>query len=166
MDPKFVPGISPLARKKKDGHMRYVSGPVGFRFLCAVTVFAVIFSVRPTAGEDLHLLPVAGREEAPQQRVSAQAQAPSPLPADASGPTGCGTWQWANPRPQGNGLYGLTYGANKFVATGEKGTVLTSSNGSEWVVQPATTSRMISSTAWVGTQFMAGVSDEFRSQAP
>jgi len=139
--------------------MRKVTGLSEIGFVRLVAMVMVIFAAAPTSGEDMVLVPLGSRETAPSQPPPTRAPALTAA-ASASGPTGCSGWQWANPRPQGNYLSGLAYGANRFVATGRKGTVLTSSNGTDWQLQPAWTSRSISSTTWVGTQFMATVSDE------
>ena len=42
--------------------------------------------------------------------------------------------QWAirSPLPTGNGIMGISYGNNTFVAVGDSGTILTSSNGTTW----------------------------------
>ena len=44
-------------------------------------------------------------------------------------------WHWRNPLPQGNDLYGITYGNGLFVAVGNKGTILTSSNSVNWTAE-------------------------------
>lgn len=42
-------------------------------------------------------------------------------------------WHWKNPIPQGNALRGVTFGSNKFVAVGDYGTILTSTDlGINW----------------------------------
>ncbi len=42
-------------------------------------------------------------------------------------------WHWKNPIPQGNALHGVSYGSNKFVAVGDYGTILTSTDlGINW----------------------------------
>jgi len=41
-------------------------------------------------------------------------------------------WHWRNPAPQGNTLKGIAHGNGRFVAVGEGGTVLISSNGVDW----------------------------------
>ncbi|MFZ4855437.1 MAG: Ig-like domain-containing protein, partial [Desulfuromonadaceae bacterium] len=42
-------------------------------------------------------------------------------------------WHWKNPIPQGNALRGVSFGSNKFVAVGDYGTILTSSDlGINW----------------------------------
>ena len=41
-------------------------------------------------------------------------------------------WNWRNPKLQGNSLISIAFGQNKFVAVGENGTIVTSSNGQNW----------------------------------
>jgi len=52
-------------------------------------------------------------------------------------------WTWRNPLPQGNRLLSAVYGNGRFVAVGNKGTVLTSPDGIAWTNQPAVTSRIL-----------------------
>src|SRR6266478_562933 len=41
-------------------------------------------------------------------------------------------WTWRNPLPQGNDLEGVTYANGRFFAVGDLGTILVSSNGTDW----------------------------------
>src|SRR6266853_1614587 len=41
---------------------------------------------------------------------------------------------WRHPEPQGLTLRGVAYGNGRFVAVGEGGTILTSSNGQQWAL--------------------------------
>ena len=41
-------------------------------------------------------------------------------------------WHWRNPTPNGNKLNGIAYGNGRFVAVGYGGTVLVSTNGTDW----------------------------------
>lgn len=41
-------------------------------------------------------------------------------------------WHWRNPLPQGNHLNGVAFGNGIFVAVGDEGTILTSSDGATW----------------------------------
>lgn len=43
-------------------------------------------------------------------------------------------WHWRNPLPQGNSLNGVGYGNSKFVAVGNAGTMLTSTDGMNWAL--------------------------------
>jgi hypothetical protein len=45
---------------------------------------------------------------------------------------GQSTWEWKNPLPQGNDLFSLTYDSGQFVAVGDGGMILTSSDGTTW----------------------------------
>lgn len=44
-------------------------------------------------------------------------------------------WTRRNPSPQGNALHSVIFGNNIFVAVGEVGTILTSSDGNTWANQ-------------------------------
>lgn len=52
------------------------------------------------------------------------------IPA-VSGADPLDNWHWRNPLPQGNDLYGITYGNNMFIAVGDR-SILTSSDGVQW----------------------------------
>lgn len=45
------------------------------------------------------------------------------------------TWRWRNPLPQGHSVHDITFGNGLFVAVGEFGTVLTSTDGATWAIQ-------------------------------
>ncbi len=42
------------------------------------------------------------------------------------------SWEWINPLPQGNDLYGVTYGNGTVVAVGHGGAIITSTDGIVW----------------------------------
>ncbi len=42
-------------------------------------------------------------------------------------------WNWRSPKPQGNDLFDVAFGAGRFVAVGAQGATLISSNGVDWV---------------------------------
>ena len=67
----------------------------------------------------------------------------------------CTDWRWANPQPQGNRLAGIVYGAGRFVAVGDGGVVLVSSDGETWFVRPVGTKQDLSDVAWSGSRFVA-----------
>ena len=46
---------------------------------------------------------------------------------------GQSAWQWRNPLPCGNAINSVAWSGTRFVATGDKGTVLTSVDGVSWV---------------------------------
>ena len=48
-------------------------------------------------------------------------------------------WHWRNPLPQGNNLNDVIYADNMFVAVGDFGSVVTSSDGINWAAQPSVT---------------------------
>ena len=48
-------------------------------------------------------------------------------------------FSWVNPLPQGNDLNDVTYAKGIFVAVGDFGTVITSSNGIDWQLQKTPT---------------------------
>jgi hypothetical protein len=61
-------------------------------------------------------------------------------------------WAWRHPRPQGNSLTAVTYGNGLFVAVGNRGTILTSSDGYHWTNQVLGTSPTL-----LGVAYSAGV---------
>ena len=44
------------------------------------------------------------------------------------------SWEWHNPLPQGNRLNSVTYGNDRYVAVGDMGTIITSRDGSDWIM--------------------------------
>jgi Photosynthesis system II assembly factor YCF48 len=51
-------------------------------------------------------------------------------------------WHWRNPLPQGNHLFGITYGKNIFVAVGSSGTIITSTDAMEWTQRESDITRV------------------------
>src|SRR5437870_1618117 len=49
------------------------------------------------------------------------------------------TWTWRNPLPTGNRLHSITHGSGQFVAVGSAGTIITSAEGTNWVLRQAPT---------------------------
>jgi len=47
-------------------------------------------------------------------------------------PTRFDEWRWVQPRPQGNDLHEVAFGNGRFVAVGDFGTLLISTNGIDW----------------------------------
>jgi hypothetical protein len=76
------------------------------------------------------------------------------LPA-ASALQPCGPWQWVNPLPQRNDLFGVAYGQGGFVAVGALGTILTSPDGGSWTCFQTETSTRLNSVIWDGTRYIA-----------
>jgi hypothetical protein len=67
------------------------------------------------------------------------------------------SWQWVNPLPQGNDLYGVAYGSNNtFVAVGYGGTVITSADGAAWSKQASGTEASFFSVAYGNGVVVAG----------
>lgn len=54
------------------------------------------------------------------------------LPGLAMAAGALDSWQWRNPLPQGNPLLGVAGGPGRFVAVGDHGTIITSTNGTNW----------------------------------
>jgi len=64
-------------------------------------------------------------------------------------------WHWRNPLPQGNSLSGVSYGNGTFVAVGDIGTVLTSSDGATWTVRTSGTRNYLRGVAYGNNTFVA-----------
>jgi hypothetical protein len=67
----------------------------------------------------------------------------------------CGPWQWVNPLPQGNDLFGVAHGPGRFVAVGALGTILTSPDGASWTCSDPATARRLHAVIWDGTRYLA-----------
>ena len=65
------------------------------------------------------------------------------------------TWTWRNPLPTGNYLNGITYGNDQFVAVGDLGTIVTSTDGSDWVLRESGTTDRLSDIGYGNGQFVA-----------
>ena len=65
------------------------------------------------------------------------------------------TWTWRNPLPTGNNLNGITYGNGQFVAVGNLGTILTSTDGTNWIQQQSGTAIGLWGIAYGNGQFVA-----------
>jgi len=72
------------------------------------------------------------------------------LPADP-----LSNWSWRFPSPQGNILLGITYGGGQFVAVGDNGTIITSSDGYHWTNQSSGISTPLRAIAYVLGEFAA-----------
>ncbi len=64
-------------------------------------------------------------------------------------------WEWVNPRPQGNHLISVAAGEGVIVAVGSSGTILVSSDGTEWEVRAATTEYALIDVTYGGGRFVA-----------
>jgi hypothetical protein len=63
-------------------------------------------------------------------------------------------WHWRNPLPQGNPLYGVTYGNGIYVAVGSNGTIVTSADGITWTSRTSDTSYSLSEVAYGNGTFV------------
>jgi hypothetical protein len=72
------------------------------------------------------------------------------LPADP-----LSNWSWRFPSPQGNILLGVTYGGGQFVAVGDNGTIITSSDGYHWTNQSCSISTPLRAIAYARGEFAA-----------
>jgi hypothetical protein len=67
---------------------------------------------------------------------------------------GLGEFTWLNPLPQGNSLYSVSYAFNRWWAVGNKGTLLSSGDGSSWRVEIAPTTECINRIATDGNKLV------------
>jgi len=61
----------------------------------------------------------------------------APLQISVSPRSAVDRWTWISPLPQGNELVAVAHGNGRYVAVGEEGTVVVSTNGRDWSVQSA-----------------------------
>lgn len=59
-------------------------------------------------------------------------------------------WNWRNPVSQGNDFRAVTYGGGRFVAVGEGGAVVTSTDGQNWIQAFANTRLRVQDVAFGG----------------
>jgi hypothetical protein len=64
------------------------------------------------------------------------------------------TWHWRNPSPPGNDLKGVAYAQGKFVAVGDEGTIITSSDGVKWVERETGTDYGLRAVAYGNRTFV------------
>jgi photosystem II stability/assembly factor-like uncharacterized protein len=64
------------------------------------------------------------------------------------------SWQWSQPRPQGNDLNALIHAADRFVAVGEHGSILESVDGREWTVHNLAADMDLTSIAYGNGTFV------------
>ncbi|HVN76932.1 MAG TPA: hypothetical protein VMT19_11480 [Thermoanaerobaculaceae bacterium] len=67
----------------------------------------------------------------------------------------CGPWQWVNPLPQGDDLFGVTRGPGEFVAVGAAGKILASRDGTAWTCVDAGTTAALHAVTWDGSRYVA-----------
>jgi len=68
---------------------------------------------------------------------------------------GQNSWTWRNPLPTGNGYNSVLYADGRFVAVGDAGTVITSTNGVAWRASPSATPRVLLAVAYGDGQYVA-----------
>lgn len=88
----------------------------------------------------LAALPLAGHggRVMPRTRLGIFALLLAAMAVQAVG--GLDAWHWRNPRPQGNPLLGVAAGPAGFVAAGDRGTLLFSTNARDWTAMSVATS--------------------------
>ena len=64
-------------------------------------------------------------------------------------------WNWRNPLPQGNSLSSITYGNGIFVAVGDAGAIITSTDGVTWTYRTSGTAYRLSSVTYGNGTFVA-----------
>jgi photosystem II stability/assembly factor-like uncharacterized protein len=64
-------------------------------------------------------------------------------------------WEWNNPYPLRYKLRSITFGAGLFVAVGESGVIITSQNGSTWVVRSSETTSTLRQVIYANNLFIA-----------
>lgn len=65
------------------------------------------------------------------------------------------TWEWRNPLPQGNALYGVVYAGGRYVAVGGGGTVMVSRDGLVWDQPASGVSSMLRGVAFGNGRYVA-----------
>jgi hypothetical protein len=58
------------------------------------------------------------------------------------------TWMQRNPSPTANNLYAVAWGNGQFVAVGDAGTIVTSTDGTNWILQQSGTQLRLSGVAY------------------
>src|SRR2546428_574716 len=64
-------------------------------------------------------------------------------------------WQWRNPLPTGNALYGIAFLNNNFVAVGEAGSVFISSDGIAWTARSTGLSNTLRNVSFGNGRYVA-----------
>jgi hypothetical protein len=77
------------------------------------------------------------------------------LVAAAAGAHPLDMWHWRNPLPQGNPLRTVVHGNGIYVAVGGRGTIMTSSDGTNWTRRVSGTSDHLNSVTYANRQFVA-----------
>ncbi len=63
-------------------------------------------------------------------------------------------WYWRNPLPQGNALYNVVFANGTYLALGELGTILTSTDGTNWLTQKSGTTMELRDCAYGGGKYV------------
>src|SRR3569833_1967613 len=66
-----------------------------------------------------------------------------------------GPWHWRSPLPQGNPLHKVIYANGAYLAVGDVGTILTSSDGTNWTRQVSGTTLPLQACAYGGGMYVA-----------
>jgi hypothetical protein len=64
-------------------------------------------------------------------------------------------WHWRNPLPQGNPLYDIVFGDDRFVAVGDRGVIISSTDGVDWTLSRVPVNFFLSSIAFGNGLFVA-----------
>src|SRR5690348_16560826 len=64
-------------------------------------------------------------------------------------------WHWRNPLPQGNQLYSVASANGTFIAVGELGTILTSTDGTNWITRNSGTTFELHDCVYGAGKYMA-----------
>ena len=64
-------------------------------------------------------------------------------------------WHWRNPYPTGNDLHGVAYGKGIFVAVGQGGTIMTSTNSHAWEHRESGTDKQLNQVIFAQDMFLA-----------
>ncbi|MEN6460939.1 MAG: X2-like carbohydrate binding domain-containing protein [Syntrophomonas sp.] len=64
-------------------------------------------------------------------------------------------WKWCNPLPIGNRLNSVVYGADRLMAVGNSGAILSSPDGKVWTEQESGIMNDLNDILWNGSQFVA-----------
>ena len=81
---------------------------------------------------------------------TAAAGSPPVLPADP-----LDTWVWRNPLPTGNTLHTVAYGNGSFVAVGDAGAVLVSTDATNWTLRSVPTGNSLAAITYGNGKFVA-----------
>ena len=65
-------------------------------------------------------------------------------------------WHPRSPLPTASTLNGVAYGNGRFVAVGDNGSIVTSSNGLDWVLNPSGVSNQLNTIIFAAGRFVAG----------